>query len=106
MTDREESLWFQELYLRFAKSLVHLSCRAGIELEISKEIMQHAFCLLLVKYDSLKDWHTNLPGWLIIYRPPCRNRPLGRSTLINPLFLKRLAHQSPGLADQNQQQPD
>ena len=65
MTDREESLWFQELYLRFAKSLVRLSCRAGIELEISKEIMQQAFYLLLVKYDSLKDWHTNLPGWLI-----------------------------------------
>ena len=65
MTDREESLWFQELYLRFAKSLVRLSCRAGIELEISKEIMQQAFYLLLIKYDSLKDWHTNLPGWLI-----------------------------------------
>ena len=65
MTDREESLWFQELYFRFAKSLVRFSCRAGIELEISKEIMQQAFYLLLVKYDSLKDWHTNLPGWLI-----------------------------------------
>ena len=65
MIDREESLWFQELYLRFAKSLVRLSCRAGIELEISKEIMQQAFYLLLIKYDSLKDWHTNLPGWLI-----------------------------------------
>ena len=65
MNNREESLWFQELYLRFAKSLVGLSCRAGIELEISKEIMQQAFYLLLVKYDDLKTWHPNLPGWLI-----------------------------------------
>ena len=66
MKNREESLWFQEMYLRFSKALVQFSCRAGIEPEISKEIMQQAFYLLLVKYDSLKErQHPNLPGWLI-----------------------------------------
>lgn len=65
MGNSEENLWFQELYLRFAKPLVHFACRAGIEPEISKEIMQEAFCLLLAKYDDLKEWHTNLTGWLI-----------------------------------------
>ena len=65
MKNSEDSLWFQELYLRFAKPMVNLSCRSGIELEISKEIMHQAFCLLLAKYDELKDWHPNLIGWLI-----------------------------------------
>ena len=65
MKDGEENLWFQELYLRFSKPLVHFACRAGIEPEISKEIMHQAFCLLLTKYDELKDRHTNIPGWLI-----------------------------------------
>ncbi|MBR2489956.1 MAG: sigma-70 family RNA polymerase sigma factor [Ruminiclostridium sp.] len=65
MKDIDELLWFQELYLRFSKPLVQLSCRAGIELEISKEIMQQAFYYLLVNYDELKVWHPNLIGWLI-----------------------------------------
>lgn len=65
MNNREEILWFHELYLRFAQPLFRLSCRSGIEPEISKEIMQQAFYMLLVKYDELKTWHPNLVGWLI-----------------------------------------
>jgi len=65
MENRDEELWFQELYLRFAKPLVQFSCRSGIELEISKEIMHQAFFTLLTKYDELKTWHPNLIGWLI-----------------------------------------
>ena len=66
MNNKEDSLWFQDLYLRFSKPLVHFGCRAGIELEISKEIMQQSFYLLLVKHEDLKArQHPNLPGWLI-----------------------------------------
>ena len=66
MMNHEENVWFHELYLRFSKPLVQFARRAGIEPEISVEIMQDAFCHLLVKYDELKaKRHPNLIGWLI-----------------------------------------
>lgn len=59
----QENNWFQNLYETFARRLVQLGVRSGVELEISKELMHQAFVLLLVKYDNIKD--RNLPGWLI-----------------------------------------
>ena len=59
----QENNWFQDLYEKFAKRLVQLGVRSGVELEISKELMHQSFVLLLVKYEDIKD--RNLPGWLI-----------------------------------------
>jgi len=56
---------FHNLYVTFSKRLIQFSLRAGIELEISKELMQQAFLLLIVKYDKIIETNRNIPGWLI-----------------------------------------
>lgn len=61
----QENDWFHELYTTFSKHLVRLGLRSSIELEISKELMQQTFFLLLVKYEQIKAANRNIPGWLI-----------------------------------------
>lgn len=65
MLHEHETEAFCALYNTFSKRLVQLGLRASIELEISKELMQQAFVLLLVKYDEIKESNRNVPGWLI-----------------------------------------
>lgn len=65
MIPEHETKWFYDLYTTFSKHLVNMGVRYSVEPEISKELMQDSFLLLLVKYDEVKAANKNVPGWLI-----------------------------------------